>query len=275
LRKQIDAHGIDVDKSIVATLLKGGFDRVFNVLHGRGGEDGVIQGVLENLGLPFTGSGVLGSALSMDKLRTKQVWASVGIPTPLFCILNDETNLTDVADELGFPMIIKPNREGSSIGISKVAGAEDLRVAYEVAHELDNEVIAEQWIEGYEYTSTIVDDEVFPLIRLETPREFYDYDAKYNSTDTLYHCPCGLPEEKERQLNELALTAFRTVGACGWGRVDFMCDSNDDPWFIEINTVPGMTDHSLVPKAAKQAGINFDELVYKILSITVEKENRH
>ncbi len=268
-RKQVNAHGIDVDRNIVATLLAGEFDRVFNVLHGRGGEDGVMQGVLENLGLPYTGSGVLGSALSMDKLRTKQIWSDQGIATPLFKMMNESTDFAEVCSELGFPLIVKPSHEGSSIGMSKVVRAGDLQSAYKLARKFDNEVMAEQWVIGAEYTATILGVDVLPLIRLETPREFYDYEAKYHSSDTSYHCPSGLPQQTEEKFRQLALTAFRLVGASDWGRVDFMCDDKNNPWFIEVNTIPGMTDHSLVPKAAQQAGIDFDELVLKILSFTL------
>jgi len=267
-RNNIDAHGIDVDTNIVETLIAGEFDRVFNILHGRGGEDGVMQGVLENLGLPYTGSGVLGSALSMDKLRTKQIWASQGIATPLFTIMNESTNFKEVCKNLGLPLIVKPSREGSSIGMSKVTKVGDLENAFKLAHKYDNEVIAEQWIVGKEYTAAILGGDVLPLIRLETPREFYDYEAKYKANDTLYHCPSGLPQQLEEKFKELALVAFKSVGANDWGRVDFMCDEEIKPWFIEVNTIPGMTDHSLVPKAAKQTGISFDELVWKILSFT-------
>ncbi|NOX42200.1 MAG: D-alanine--D-alanine ligase [Gammaproteobacteria bacterium] len=273
-RKQVDAHGIDVDKNIIKILLDGGFDRVFNVLHGRGGEDGVMQGVLEKLGLPFTGSDVLGSALSMDKLRTKQIWISQGIPTPLFKIMNESTNFDDVCNELGLPLIVKPNHEGSSVGMSKVVQAADLSAAYKLACKYDAEVIAEQWIDGDEYTATILGDDPLPLIRLETPREFYDYAAKYSATDTSYHCPSGLQQQTEEELKQLALTAFHSIGASGWGRVDFMCDTKNNPWFIEVNTIPGMTDHSLVPKAASEAGLDFDELVWRILSFTNNTDNK-
>lgn len=269
LRQKIDAHGIDVNKDIVKVLLEGEYDRVFIVLHGRGGEDGVIQGVLENLGLPYTGSGVLGSALSMDKLRTKQIWHSQGIPTPLFKVLDDTSDYKQVSDELGLPMIVKPVHEGSSIGMSKVETADALPAAYEAAASFDDEVIAEQWIEGNEYTASILDQKVLPLIRLETSREFYDYEAKYIASDTLYHCPSGLNPEAENEFQQIALKAFNAVGANDWGRADFICDKNNKPWFIEVNTIPGMTDHSLVPKAALQAGTDFETLVWEILALTL------
>lgn len=271
LRKGVDAHGVDAGKNVIEQISSGGYDRVFNILHGRGGEDGVIQAVLDSMGLPYTGSGVLGSALSMDKLRTKLVWNSVGIPTPPFKVLTENSDFIQAAEELGLPVIVKPVHEGSSIGMSKVVAATELEKAYELAAGFDNEIVAEKWVTGHEYTATILGEEVLPLIRLETPRDFYDYEAKYQADDTRYHCPCGLDEHVESKFKNMALEAFRVVGASGWGRVDFMCDENNQPWFIEVNTVPGMTDHSLVPKSAEQAGIGFDDLVWRILSLTLEK----
>ena len=270
--KKIDAHGLDVGSNVIGDLTAGNYDRVFNVLHGRGGEDGVIQAVLESLGLPYTGSSVLGSALSMDKLRTKLIWKSQGIQTPAFCVLHEDTDFNKVVDELGLPVIVKPVHEGSSIGMSKVDTVDALLPAFKTAAEFDDEVIAEQWIAGDEYTATILGDKVLPMIRLQTAHDFYDYDAKYVANDTQYHCPCGLDQQLEDDFAQIALDAFKLVGASGWGRVDFMCDSNDQPWFIEVNTVPGMTDHSLVPKSAAQAGIGFDELVWQILGLTVNPE---
>ncbi len=270
LNKGVDAHGIDADENIIKKLLAGNYDRVFIVLHGRGGEDGVMQGVLENLGLPYTGSNVLGSALSMDKLRTKQVWSSQGVPTPAFRMMDEATDFDEVCDELGLPLIVKPVHEGSSFGMSKVDHADALPDAYKAASGFDDLVIAEQWIEGEEYTAAILGYDVLPLIRLETAREFYDYEAKYVADDTLYHCPSGLDKVTENEFKQIALTAFESAGATGWGRVDFMCDSENNPWFIEVNTVPGMTDHSLVPKAAAEAGIGFEDLVWQILALTLE-----
>ena len=273
LRQGVDAHGVDVvDSSVLETLRSGGFARVFIVLHGRGGEDGVIQGALEALGLPYTGSGVLGSALGMDKVRTKQIWLAAGLPTPKFLVLESEDDLDSVATELGFPVMIKPAHEGSSIGMSKVEHAADLRAAWQTAMQYDRAVLAERWVTGREYTASILGEQALPLIQLETSHAFYDYQAKYFADDTRYHCPCGLPEADEQHLRALAQRAFRAVGARGWGRVDFMCDRNGDPYLIEVNTVPGMTDHSLVPMAARVAGIDFEALVLRILEDSLTRD---
>ena len=261
----VNAHAIDVDRNVVQELTRGNFDRVFNVLHGRGGEDGVIQGVLELLQLPYTGSGVLGSALGMDKLRTKQMWQAVGLPTPEYRVLNSAIDADAAAAELGLPLMIKPVLEGSSIGMSKVSCATNMARAWRLAKKYDCDVIAEQWIHGKEYTAAVLNGRVLPMIRLETPHDFYDYEAKYQANDTRYHCPCGLSEEQEREAAGLVLEAFHAVGAGGWGRVDFMMDACSKVYLIEINTVPGMTDHSLVPMAARQAGLSFDQLVMEIL----------
>ena len=244
-------------------------DRVFIALHGRGGEDGIIQGALQSMGIPYTGSGVLGSALSMDKLRTKQIWQAAGLPTPDFRVLTADTDLQSVASQLGFPLIIKPVHEGSSVGMSKVTAVEELHDAFALAARFDDEVIAESWIDGEEYTAAILGEQTLPLIRLETPHAFYDYDAKYKADTTRYHCPCGLEDAKQVQLQILAMQAFTAVVASGWGRVDMMLDHSQQPWLIEVNTVPGMTDHSLVPMAAKAAGIGFDELVCRILETSL------
>jgi D-alanine-D-alanine ligase len=256
----LDAGGDD----FVSQLGSGGFDRAFIALHGRGGEDGVVQGLLESLGIPYTGSGVLGSALSMDKLRTKQVWAGAGLPTPAFTVLQRDADLQAVP-ALGFPVMLKPVREGSSIGMTKVEQERDLKKAWQEASRFDREVLAESWVYGVEYTAAIVADTALPLIRLETPREFYDYEAKYLADTTRYHCPCGLLEDVESGLQDLAMRAFRVVGASGWGRVDFFVDAAQRPWLIEVNTVPGMTDHSLVPMAAQVYGWDMPELVWRIL----------
>ena len=256
----LDAGGDD----FVSQLGGGGFDRAFIALHGRGGEDGVVQGLLESLGIPYTGSGVLGSALSMDKLRTKQVWAGAGLPTPTFTVLQRDADLQAVP-ALGFPVMLKPVREGSSIGMTKVEQERDLKKAWQEASRFDREVLAESWVYGVEYTAAIVADTALPLIRLETPREFYDYEAKYLADTTRYHCPCGLLEDVESGLQDLAMRAFRAVGASGWGRVDFFVDAAQRPWLIEVNTVPGMTDHSLVPMAAQVYGWDMPELVWRIL----------
>jgi D-alanine-D-alanine ligase len=270
-RRGIDAHGIDVDRHIVDVLTQGRFDRVFNVLHGRGGEDGVIQGALEILGLPYTGSGVMGSAIAMDKYRTKLMLQASGLPTPGFVLMRDASDL-DAAADLGFPLMIKPAREGSSIGMSRADDADSLRRAWQVAAQHDSQVMAESWVEGAEFTAAILGRDPLPLIRLETPHLFYDYDAKYKADDTRYLVPCGLDAEREKHLQQLALNAFDVVGASGWGRVDILMDAQQQPWVIEINTVPGMTDHSLVPMAANAVGIDFDELVWRILAQTLGQD---
>jgi D-alanine-D-alanine ligase len=265
-QREVDAHAVDTgQEDFVQQLSGGGFDRAFNVLHGRGGEDGVVQGLLESLAIPYTGSGVLGSALAMDKLRTKQLWEGMGLPTPAFVVLNSDSDLHSAVEQLGFPMMLKPVHEGSSIGMTKVERGADLKTAWQDAGQYDQEVLAERWVEGTEYTAAIVGDTALPLIRLETPRDFYDYHAKYEADTTRYHCPCGLPQEQELQLQELARQAFHGVGAAGWGRVDFFLDMAHRPWLIEVNTVPGMTDHSLVPMAAKVFGWDMPELVWRIM----------
>ncbi|MFV1972361.1 MAG: D-alanine--D-alanine ligase [Thiohalobacterales bacterium] len=269
----VDAHGLDAaDRGLVDALASGGYARVFIALHGRGGEDGVVQGLLDVLELPYTGSEVLGSALAMDKLRTKQVWDSAGIPTPAFSVLRDEADLAAVKDTTGFPVIVKPSREGSSIGISRVDTEAELQAAWQLALRYDADVLAEQWIEGAEYTAGILATQVLPLIRLETPNTFYDYAAKYEADTTRYLIPCGLEEVVELQLREQAFAAFRQTGASGWGRVDFMLDAAGQPWFIEVNTIPGLTDHSLVPMAANAAGIDFTRLVCRILETTFNRQ---
>jgi D-alanine-D-alanine ligase len=271
-QRGVDAHALDsADADFVGRLDSGGFDRVFNALHGRGGEDGVVQGLLEYLGIPYTGSGVLGSALAMDKLRTKQLWIGVGLPTPAFCVLNSAADLPRVAGEVGFPLILKPVHEGSSIGMTKVERESELQQAWEAASEYDREVLAERWVTGSEFTASIVGGTALPLIRLETPRAFYDYEAKYKADSTRYHCPCGLPQEQEAQLQTLALQAFAAVAASGWGRVDFLLDAAQQAWLIEVNTVPGMTDHSLVPMAARAYGWDMPELVWRLLETSAER----
>jgi D-alanine-D-alanine ligase len=261
----VDAHGIDVDHDIAHTIDQGNYSRAFIVLHGRGGEDGTIQGLLEAMRIPYTGSKVLGSALAMDKLRTKQVWQAMDLPTPDYHVLDSVEACTAALQKIGLPLIVKPVLEGSSIGMSKVMDEDELVPAWKKAMECGGIVIAERWVNGSEYTAAILGERVLPMIRLETPHEFYDYQAKYQSDDTQYICPCGLDENRESSLAEMMLHAFRAVGASGWGRVDFMIDDKNRPWLIEVNTVPGMTDHSLVPMAAKQAGISFKQLVLEIL----------
>jgi D-alanine-D-alanine ligase len=228
-----------------------------------------MQGLLDVLGLPYTGSGVLGSALAMDKLRTKQVWQAAGVPTPGFVQLRGEPDLDAVPAALGYPVIVKPAHEGSSIGIGKADSDASLREAWQQARRYDDEVFAEQWVTGGEYTCGILDGEALPLIRLETPNAFYDYEAKYEADTTRYLLPCGLDADTERSLQAASLAAFRGVGGSGWGRVDFMLDDRGQPWFIEVNTVPGLTDHSLVPMAARAAGTEFTALVCRILATTL------
>lgn len=271
LRKGINAHGIDVDERILEQLLVGQFHRAFISLHGRGGEDGVIQGALEILGLPYTGSGVLGSALAMDKLRSKQLWRGIQLPTADFFMLSEQADFAWVAARLGLPLIIKPAREGSSLGVIKVDSIKALRAAYREAAAFNTTVLAERWLSGAEYTAGILDGQVLPLIRLETPLAFYDFEAKYSANTTRYLCPCGLPGEQEQALQRLALQAFHALGASGWGRVDFRCDEKQRPYLLEVNTVPGMTAHSLVPMAAQAAGIGFDDLVLCILESSVKR----
>ncbi|UCB54307.1 MAG: D-alanine--D-alanine ligase [Thiotrichales bacterium] len=261
----VDAHGIDVGRDIAAQLAAANYSRALIMLHGRGGEDGAMQGLLEVMGMPYTGSGILGSALAMDKLRCKQVWAAEGFPTPEFIVLENEQDCQSALERLGLPLIIKPALEGSSIGMSKVEVEAEMLPAFEAARDCQGSVIAEKWITGAEYTAAILNHRVLPMIRLETDRKFYDYVAKYQSDDTRYICPCGLDAQKEQELGTVMLNAFDAIGASGWGRVDFMLDESQQPWLIEANTVPGMTSHSLVPMAAGQAGIGFNELVVEIL----------
>jgi len=264
LCRGVDAAAVDVGADVLERLGEGRFDRAFLILHGRGGEDGTIQGALELLGLPYTGSGVMASAIGMDKYRSKLVWRGVGLPTPELVMLRSAEDLGG-ADALGYPLIIKPVHEGSSIGMTKVAGPAELEAAWQAARGYDAEVLAERWIAGIELTCAVLVGEALPLIRLETPHAFYDYQAKYFATTTRYHCPSGLAPEIEQRVQALALEAFQAVGARGWGRVDIMLDEVSEPWLIEINTAPGMTDHSLVPMAARARGISFDNLVWRIL----------
>lgn len=270
MRQGVDAHGIDVGRDVIARLEHGKFDRVFNILHGRIGEDGVIQGALELLGLPYTGSGVLASALSMDKIRTKMIWLAAGLPTLPFTELDAGSDFGAVVKRLGLPLAVKPAREGSSIGVSKVEAAGELEAAYRKAAACDPYVVAEPWVSGAEYTASILGGRALPLIRVEVTAAFYDYEAKYISNSTRYHCPCGLPPDQEAEFQRLALRAFRALDARGWGRIDFICDAQGQPWLLENNTNPGMTDHSLVPMAARQAGMDFDALVLRILDTTLQ-----
>jgi len=268
-RKGVDAVAIDVTASPIDALNGIKVDRVFNIIHGRGGEDGVLQGVLQVMGIPYTGSGVMASALTMDKLRTKLCWQGYGLVTPLWCLLQDENDLDTCIEKLGFPVIVKPAQEGSSIGMSKANSREELLKALQVALEYRCDVYAERWVTGKEYTVAVLNDEALPVIRLETPNVFYDYEAKYNATTTQYHCPSGLDQVQELCLKNLAVTASKVVGVKGWARVDVFIDDSGQYQLIEINTVPGMTDHSLVPMAAKQAGIDFEELVWRVLETSL------
>ena len=269
----VDAHAVDPATDNVHELPAAGYARAFIILHGRGGEDGSMQAVLESIGLPYTGSRVLGSALSMDKLRCKWLWKGAGLATPAWHVLATEEEAVQVKD-LGLPLMMKPSREGSSIGISKVESVDKLKDAWQFARDYDDSVIAEQFIDGDEYTVSILNGEALPVIRLETPRDFYDYEAKYQANDTKYICPCGLDSDAESAMQELALQAFYVAGVEGWGRVDLMRDAEGNNWLIEVNTVPGMTDHSLVPMAARAAGIEFEELVLIILATSFAQEQR-
>ncbi len=263
----MDAHPFDPEERGLDALMTERFDRVFIALHGRYGEDGTIQGALELLGIPYTGSGVLASALAMDKWRTKLVWQACGTPTPRSELLARTSDFVAVAKRIGLPLMVKPANEGSSIGMSKVKNAGDLAQAFALAANYDSAVIAEAFVDGVELTAAVLGDTALPLIRLETPREFYDYDAKYVANDTRYIIPCGLPPEAERAIQDEALRAFRTLGCSGWGRVDLMLDHSGKPYFLEVNTSPGMTDHSLVPMAARHAGMSFEDLCLRILEL--------
>jgi D-alanine-D-alanine ligase len=263
---------IDTKGFCLTDLTKRNIDRVFIALHGRGGEDGCVQGALQYMGIPYTGSDVLGSALSMDKIRSKQVFQAQGLPTAPYAIVerNDyqEEQAEQILNALGDMVMVKPANEGSSIGMAKAQTADELHQALTAAFEYDDEILVEAWINGPEYTVAILGSEALPAIHMETPREFYDYEAKYQSTTTQYHCPAGLSDEDESALRALALKAFKATGAKGWGRVDVM-RNNENQWqLLEVNTVPGMTETSLVPKSAKVHGINFSELVTKIVEIS-------
>ena len=263
--KGIDAHAFDPAERDLFELKREGYARCFIALHGRGGEDGTVQGVLEVLGIPYTGSGVLGSALAMDKARTKLVWQAQGLPTPPHEPLHADSDRPAVAKRLGLPLVVKPVNEGSSFGVTKVYETGALDEAYALAVNYDRAVMAEKLIEGPEYTASIVDDAALPLIRIEAPEGNYDYQNKYFTDDTKYICPCGLPSAKEGSLKALSLRAFKLAGCAGWGRVDLMLDAEGGPWLLEVNTSPGMTSHSLVPMAAKAVGISYEDLCVKIL----------
>ncbi|MFT5806760.1 MAG: D-alanine-D-alanine ligase [Moritella dasanensis] len=270
-RAGVDAHALDTAEYDVHQLGRDGFTHAFIALHGRGGEDGVMQGALELLAIPYTGSRVLGAALAMDKIRTKQIWQSQGLPTALYRIVTPTDFNTDIASdiiaELGSPVIIKPAKEGSSIGMAKVHNVAELEIAVTAAFAYDNEILIEQWIEGPEFTVAILGDEVLPVIQLKTPNTFYDYQAKYQSNTTEYLCPAPITDTQRQQLQAYALKAFHAVAAEGWGRVDAMLDAQGQFQLLEVNTVPGMTEKSLVPMAAKAAGYDFESLVSKVLAL--------
>jgi len=269
-QNNVDAHAFDPAGQPLENLLKQGFDRAFIALHGRYGEDGSVQGALELMELPYTGSGILASALAMDKWRTKMIWQAAGIGTPDYVMLDAGSRFRDVADKLGLPLIIKPAREGSTIGLSKINSEQDFRTAYEAAAKYDSLVLAEQFIQGIELTAAILDDTPLPLVRIDVAEGLYDYQAKYFSDNTRYTCPSGLPETLTTKIQTQALHAHRILGCTGWSRVDLILDNHEQPYFLETNTSPGMTDHSLVPMAAKAAGISFSELVIQILELSCE-----
>ena len=265
----VDVVAIDVGDDLLDRLQNEKIDRAFIILHGRGGEDGSMQGLLECLGIPYTGSGILASALAMDKLRTKQVWQSLGIPTPRHAVLASESDCLQASTELGFPLIVKPAHEGSSIGMAKVNSAQELVAAWQDAAKYDSQVLVEQWIHGPEFTIAVLRGQVLPPIALGTPHVFYDYDAKYIANDTQYRIPCGLDSAKEQELIDLTARACDAIGIEGWGRLDVMQDEQGRFWLLEVNTAPGMTDHSLVPMAARAAGLDFQQLVLAILAESV------
>jgi len=265
----VDAHKVDATPDNIGELKRMGFDRAFVVLHGRWGEDGVVQGALQAIGMPYTGSGVLGCALAMDKVRTKQVWQSLGLPTAKYRVLKSENDLEGLVAELGLPIFLKPAREGSSVGIGKVNNEADLLAAYRTTALVGDDVLAEQFLSGMELTVSILDGQALPAVRMAPANEFYDYEAKYQSNDTQYFCPAGLSDELEANVRALALKAFEALDCSHWGRVDVMLDHSEQPVLLETNTVPGMTDHSLVPMAAKAVGISFEQLVVRILSSTL------
>ena len=261
-----DVVAIDIQAHAIEQLTGADFDVAFIALHGRGGEDGTIQGVLEWLDKPYTGSGVMASALAMDKWRTKLIWQAAGLPTPKAFLLNADSDWSHLIDELNTDAIVKPAREGSSIGMRKVHTADELRDSFNFACEYDGLVLAESWVQGAEFTVAIVDGKALPAIQLKTSHAFYDYDAKYQANDTQYLLPCGLPADKEMELQRLALKAFDVIGGQGWGRIDVMQDQSGQFWLLEANTSPGMTDHSLVPMAAAAIGMTFPQLVINLLT---------
>ncbi len=263
----LDAHAFDPAEREIFELKRDGFARVFIALHGRYGEDGTVQGALELMGIPYTGSGVMASALAMDKVRTKMVWTAAGIPTPRFEVVDAGSDWAGVAQRLGLPLIVKPAHEGSTIGLTKVTAASQLPQAYALAALHDAFVMAEEFIAGEELTAGFLGDQVLPLIRIEAPQGNYDYQNKYFSDETKYHCPCGLPEAEELRIRALVLKSAQALGCAGWGRADLIRRADGSVQFLEMNTTPGMTGHSLVPMAARQAGLSFNDLVLRILEL--------
>ena len=268
IRQGIDATACDVHSIEQLTVIANTYDRAFIALHGRWGEDGTVQAILDDLNFPYTGSGMASSAIAMDKLRTKWLWQGAGLPTPQFLHVSSSRPFIAEAFSIPFPVIVKPSHEGSSIGMRKVNQLGDLQEAVDFAQQFDSEVLIEQWVTGSEYTVAVLNGEALPLIKLETTHDFYDFDAKYKSNDTQYICPCGLPTPLEQEIQSLTLQAFDVLGAKTWGRVDVMLDQQNRPWLIELNSVPGMTDHSLVPMAAAASGYSFEQLVVAILKST-------
>lgn len=269
----VDAHGVDVGGDPLVALRNGGFDRAFNVLHGGIGENGTLQGVLEVMGLPYTGSGVLASAIGMDKWRCKLLWQAAGLPVPECVLLNEQSDFATMEQQFDLPLFVKPANEGSSVGISMVKQPGELAAAYHAAAEYDSLVMAEKYLSGGEFTVAILNGEALPPVKIETGNDYYDYSAKYLQDDTRYLCPCGLSDEQVTRMQALALQAFAVLDARGWGRIDVLLDASGEPFLLEVNTVPGMTDHSLVPMAAQAAGIEFDELVWRILETTLESQD--
>ena len=273
LNQGYDAHPIDPKEYNVANLKKDGFNRVFNILHGRGGEDGTMQGLLEQIGLPYTGCGVMASALTMDKMRTKMLWKAFGLPVADMEVVTRETfadlDPQTVVDKLGLPLMVKPSLEGSSVGLTKVKAVDELKSAVEYALKFDNTILIEEWLAGDELTVPVLDSQVLPAIRIVPEGEFYDYNAKYISDNTQYFCPSGLTPEREQELAILVKRAYDAVGCRGWSRIDVMCDAKGNFRLVEVNTNPGMTSHSLFPKSAASVGISFEQLVVKILELSV------
>jgi len=266
----VNVFGIDVGDNFIYKLTSERIDRAFIVLHGAGGEDGKIQGLLEYAEIPYTGSGVLASALAMDKLRSKQIWHDLGLPTPAYKIITNEKDCQNAANDLGLPFMLKACNGGSSLGIVKVTNAKEINNALNAVKSFDELIIAEQFISGTEFTTTMLNDEILPTIKLGTNHEFFDFDAKYYSENTLYQIPCNLNKNKQRELDELVLKACKALGVKTWARADVMQDIYENFWLLEINTVPGMTDHSLVPRAAKAYGLDFKQLVLNILAATLK-----